>query len=107
MGSPAPDIPDGNRIALIGFLGGDFEKKVSSATNIAVFSSPPNNPGRMTTTNGIPDRMASIRSYMELTGFSREFSMKPVLLEIGLWATLELLSNVMPWESTAQSCGIG
>ena len=27
-----------NRITLIGFLGGDAEKKVSNATNIAVFS---------------------------------------------------------------------
>ena len=29
-----------NRITLIGFLGGDAEKKVSNANNIAVFSGP-------------------------------------------------------------------
>jgi len=41
-----------NRITLIGFLGGDAEKKVSNATNIAVFSLGPKRRGRTTRERG-------------------------------------------------------
>src|ERR1051325_3991760 len=54
---------------------------------------------------GIPDRMASMRRYMELTGFSTgSFSLKPVVAgRLTCRPRSSSCPNLMPWETTAQA----